>query len=106
MRRITRLIRLARYFVGVERLAAGLTAERAELRPLRQAGIETRTAIDMLAICILVAGAKGEPDIRAQRRRNGTDAALLTVKFKAVAYSKGHNVMDQMCGPNDAQLRL
>ena len=72
---VTRLDRLARSVIDLHQIVARVTAKDAALRVLQQSGIDTSTSTGKLTMAVLAAVAEFETDIRAERQRDGIDAA-------------------------------
>lgn len=72
---VTRLDRLARSVMDLHQIIAQVTAKGAAFRVLQQSGIDTSTSTGKLTLAVLAAVAEFEADIRAERQRDGIDAA-------------------------------
>ena len=72
---VTRLDRLARSVIDLHQIIARVTAKGVAFRALQQQGIDTSTSVGKLTMGVLAAVAEFETDIRAERQRDGIDAA-------------------------------
>ena len=72
---VTRLDRLARSVIDLHQIVARVTAKGVAFRALQQSGIDTSTSVGKLTMGVLAAVAEFETDIRAERQRDGIDAA-------------------------------
>lgn len=72
---VTRLDRLARSVIDLHQLIAQMTEKGAAFRVLQQSGIDTSTSTGKLTLAVLAAVAEFEADIRAERQRDGIEAA-------------------------------
>ena len=72
---VTRLDRLARSVVDLHRTVEQIIAKGADIRALEQSGVDTSTSSGKLTLAILGAVAEFETDIRAERQREGIEAA-------------------------------
>jgi DNA invertase Pin-like site-specific DNA recombinase len=72
---VTKLDRLARSVVDLHRIVDRLAAQGVGFRVLQQSGIDTTTSTGKLTLGILAAVAEFEADIRAERQRDGIEAA-------------------------------
>ena len=72
---VTRLDRLARSVIDLHQIIARVTAKGVAFRVLQQSGIDTSTSTGKLTMAVLAAVAEFEADIRAERQRDGIDAA-------------------------------
>ncbi|WP_295634831.1 recombinase family protein [Novosphingobium sp.] len=72
---VTRLDRLARSVIDLHQIIARVTAKDAAFRVLQQSGIDTSTSTGKLTMAVLAAVAEFETDIRAERQRDGINAA-------------------------------
>jgi DNA invertase Pin-like site-specific DNA recombinase len=72
---VTRLDRLARSVIDLREIVARITGKGAAFRVLQQGEIDTSTATGKLFLTMLGAFAEFEADIRAERQRDGIEAA-------------------------------
>ncbi|WP_370178222.1 recombinase family protein [Alteriqipengyuania sp.] len=72
---VTKLDRLARSVIDLHKIVEQLTAKGVGFRVLQQSGIDTTTSTGKLTLGILAAVAEFEADIRAERQRDGIEAA-------------------------------
>lgn len=72
---VTRLDRLARSVIDLHQIIAKLAEKGAAFRVLQQSGIDTSTSTGKLTLAVLAAVAEFEADIRAERQRDGIEAA-------------------------------
>lgn len=72
---VTRLDRLARSVIDLHQIIAKVTAKGAAFRVLQQSGIDTSTSTGKLTLAVLAAVAEFEADIRAERQKDGIEAA-------------------------------
>jgi DNA invertase Pin-like site-specific DNA recombinase len=72
---VTRLDRLARSVIDLRQIVDRITAKGAALRVLQQGQIDTGTSTGKLFLTMLGAFAEFEADIRAERQRDGIEAA-------------------------------
>lgn len=72
---VTRLDRLARSVIDLHQILAQLAEKGAAFRVLQQSGIDTSTSTGKLTLAVLAAVAEFEADIRAERQRDGIEAA-------------------------------
>jgi DNA invertase Pin-like site-specific DNA recombinase len=79
---VTRLDRLARSVIDLHQLIARVTEKGASFRVLQQSGIDTSTSTGKLTMAVLAAVAEFEADIRAERQRDGIDAAKAKGVYK------------------------
>ena len=79
---VTRLDRLARSVIDLHQIIARLTDKGAAFRVLQQAGIDTSTSTGKLTLAVLAAVAEFEADIRAERQRDGIEAAKAKGVYK------------------------
>jgi DNA invertase Pin-like site-specific DNA recombinase len=79
---VTRLDRLARSVIDLHQIIAKVTTKGAAFRVLQQAGIDTSTSTGKLTLAVLAAVAEFEADIRAERQRDGIEAAKLKGVYK------------------------
>lgn len=79
---VTRLDRLARSVIDLHQIIARVTDKGASLRVLQQAGIDTGTSTGKLTLAVLAAVAEFEADIRAERQRDGIEAAKAKGVYK------------------------
>lgn len=79
---VTRLDRLARSVIDLHQIIARITEKGAAFRVLQQAGIDTSTSTGKLTLAVLAAVAEFEADIRAERQRDGIEAAKAKGVYK------------------------
>ena len=79
---VTRLDRLARSVIDLHQLIAQMTEKGAAFRVLQQSGIDTSTSTGKLTLAVLAAVAEFEADIRAERQRDGIEAAKAKGVYK------------------------
>jgi DNA invertase Pin-like site-specific DNA recombinase len=79
---VTRLDRLARSVIDLHQIVARIADKGASFRVLQQAGIDTTTSTGKLTLGILAAVAEFEADIRAERQRDGIEAAKARGVYK------------------------
>ena len=79
---VTRLDRLARSVIDLHQIIARVTAKGAAFRVLQQAGIDTGTSTGKLTLAVLAAVAEFETDIRAERQKDGIEAAKAKGVYK------------------------
>ena len=79
---VTRLDRLARSVIDLHQIIARLTDKGVAFRVLQQAGIDTSTSTGKLTLAVLAAVAEFEADIRAERQRDGIEAAKAKGVYK------------------------
>lgn len=79
---VTRLDRLARSVIDLHQIIARVTAKSAAFRVLQQAGIDTGTSTGKLTLAVLAAVAEFETDIRAERQKDGIEAAKAKGVYK------------------------
>ena len=79
---VTRLDRLARSVIDLHQLIARITEKGAAFRVLQQSGIDTSTSTGKLTLAVLAAVAEFEADIRAERQRDGIEAAKAKGVYK------------------------
>jgi DNA invertase Pin-like site-specific DNA recombinase len=72
---VTRLDRLARSVIDLHQIIARVAEKGAAFRVLQQAGIDTSTSTGKLTLAVLAAVAEFEADIRAERQKDGIEAA-------------------------------
>lgn len=72
---VTKLDRLARSVIDLHQIVEQLAAKDVGFRVLQQSGIDTTTSTGKLTLGILAAVAEFEADIRAERQRDGIEAA-------------------------------
>lgn len=79
---VTRLDRLARSVIDLHQIIARLTEKGVAFRVLQQSGIDTSTSSGKLLLTMLGAVAEFETDIRAERQRDGIEAAKAKGVYK------------------------
>lgn len=79
---ITRLDRLARSAGDLHNIVAQVQAKGADFRVLQQGGIDTATSTGKLLLGLLAVIAEFEADIRAERQRDGIEAAKAKGVYK------------------------
>lgn len=79
---VTRLDRLARSVIDLHQIIARLTEKGAAFRVLQQSGIDTSTSTGKLTLAVLAAVAEFEADIRAERQKDGIEAAKAKGVYK------------------------
>lgn len=79
---VTRLDRLARSVIDLHQIIASLTNKGVAFRVLQQSGIDTSTSSGKLLLTMLGAVAEFETDIRAERQRDGIEAAKAKGVYK------------------------
>lgn len=79
---VTRLDRLARSVIDLHQIIARVTAKGAAFRVLQQSGIDTSTSTGKLTLAVLAAVAEFETDIRAERQKDGIEAAKAKGVYK------------------------
>lgn len=79
---VTRLDRLARSVIDLHQIIAKVAAKGASFRVLQQSGIDTSTSTGKLTLAVLAAVAEFEADIRAERQRDGIEAAKAKGVYK------------------------
>jgi len=79
---VTRLDRLARSVIDLHQIIAKVTEKGAAFRVLQQSGIDTSTSTGKLTLAVLAAVAEFEADIRAERQRDGIEAAKAKGVYK------------------------
>jgi len=79
---VTRLDRLARSVIDLHQIIARITEKGAAFRVLHQSGIDTSTSTGKLTLAVLAAVAEFETDIRAERQRDGIEAAKAKGVYK------------------------
>lgn len=79
---VTRLDRLARSVIDLHQIIARITENGASFRVLQQAGIDTSTSTGKLTLAVLAAVAEFEGDIRAERQKDGIEAAKAKGVYK------------------------
>lgn len=79
---VTKLDRLARSVIDLHKTVEQLTAKGVGFRVLQQSGIDTTTSTGKLTLGVLAAVAEFEADIRAERQRDGIEAAKAKGVYK------------------------
>lgn len=79
---VTRLDRLARSVIDLHQIIARISEKGAAFRVLQQSGIDTSTSTGKLTMAVLAAVAEFEADIRAERQRDGIEAARAKGVYK------------------------
>src|SRR3546814_9234296 len=79
---VTRLDRLARSVIDLHQIIAKLTEKGVAFRVLQQSGIDTSTSSGKLLLTMLGAVAELETEIRAERQRDGIEAAKAKGVYK------------------------
>ncbi|WP_088185650.1 recombinase family protein [Sphingobium sp. Z007] len=79
---VTRLDRLARSVIDLHHIIAKLTDKGVSFRVLQQSGIDTSTSSGKLLLTMLGAVAEFEADIRAERQKDGIEAAKVKGVYK------------------------
>ncbi|NVD44318.1 recombinase family protein [Qipengyuania atrilutea] len=79
---VTKLDRLARSVIDLHQIVDRLAAKGVGFRVLQQSGIDTTTSTGKLTLGILAAVAEFEADIRAERQRDGIEAAKAKGVYK------------------------
>lgn len=79
---VTRMDRLARSVIDLHQIIAAVTEKGASFRVLQQAGIDTSTSTGKLTLAVLAAVAEFEGDIRAERQKDGIEAAKAKGVYK------------------------
>lgn len=79
---VTRLDRLARSVIDLHQIIAKVTEKGAAFRVLQQSGIDTSTSTGKLTLAVLAAVAEFEADIRAERQKDGIEAAKARGVYK------------------------
>jgi DNA invertase Pin-like site-specific DNA recombinase len=79
---VTRLDRLARSVLDLHQIIAKVAAKGASFRVLQHDGIDTSTSTGKLTLAVLAAVAEFEADIRAERQRDGIEAAKANGVYK------------------------
>lgn len=79
---VTRLDRLARSVIDLHQIIAKLAEKGVAFRVLQQSGIDTSTSTGKLLLTMLGAVAEFEADIRAERQRDGIEAARARGVYK------------------------
>lgn len=79
---ITRLDRLARSAGDLHNIVGQVQAKGADFRVLQQGGIDTATSTGKLLLGLLAVIAEFEADIRAERQRDGIEAAKAKGVYK------------------------
>lgn len=79
---ITRLDRLARSVIDLHQIVEKVSEKGAAFRVLQQSGIDTSTSTGKLTLAVLAAVAEFEADIRAERQRDGIEAAKVKGVYK------------------------
>ena len=86
---VTRLDRLARSVIDLHQIIARVTAKGVAFRALQQQGIDTSTSVGKLTMGVLAAVAEFETDIRAERQRDGINAAKANGVYQGRPPTKG-----------------
>ena len=68
--------------IDLHQIVAKVTAKGAAFRVLQQSGIDTSTSTGKLTLAVLAAVAEFEADIRAERQRDGIEAAKAKGVYK------------------------
>ena len=79
---VTRLDRLARSVIDLHQIVEQVSEKGAAFRVLQQSGIDTSTSTGKLTMGVLAAVAEFEADIRAERQRDGIEAAKAKGVYK------------------------
>lgn len=79
---VTRLDRLARSVIDLHQTIATVAEKGAAFRVLHQAQIDTSTSTGKLTLAVLAAVAEFETDIRAERQKDGIEAAKAKGVYK------------------------
>ena len=79
---VTKLDRLARSVIDLHQIIAELSDKGVAFRVLQQSGIDTSTSSGKLLLTMLGAVAEFENDIRAERQRDGIEAAKAKGVYK------------------------
>lgn len=79
---VTKLDRLARSVIDLHQIVEQLAAKGVGFRVLQQSGIDTTSSTGKLTMGILAAVAEFEADIRAERQRDGIEAAKAKGTYK------------------------
>ncbi len=79
---VTRLDRLARSVIDLHQIVARLAGKGVDFRVLQQSGIDTSTSTGKLLLTMLGAVAEFEADIRAERQKDGIEAAKAKGVYK------------------------
>lgn len=79
---VTRMDRLARSVIDLHQIIARVTEKGAAFRVLQQSGIDTSTSTGKLTLAVLAAVAEFEADIRAERQKDGIEAAKAKGVYK------------------------
>lgn len=79
---VTRLDRLARSVIDLHQIVAKLTAKGVEFLVLQQSGIDTTRPEGKMLLTMLGAVAEFETDIRAERQKDGIEAAKAKGVYK------------------------
>lgn len=82
---VTRLDRLARSVIDLHQIIARITEKGAAFRVLHQSGIDTSTStgkLTLAVLAVLAAVAEFETDIRAERQKDGIEAAKAKGAYK------------------------
>ena len=79
---VTKLDRLARSVIDLHQIVERITEKGAAFRVLQQSGIDTSTSTGKLTLAVLAAVAEFEADIRAERQRDGIEAAKVKGIYK------------------------
>lgn len=79
---VTRLDRLARSVIDLHQIVEKVSEKGAAFRVLQQSGIDTSTSTGKLTMGVLAAVAEFEADIRAERQRDGIEAAKTKGVYK------------------------
>jgi DNA invertase Pin-like site-specific DNA recombinase len=79
---VTKLDRLARSVIDLHQIVARMTEKGVAFRVLQQSGIDTSTSTGKLTLAVLAAVAEFEADIRAERQKDGIEAAKAKGVYK------------------------
>ena len=79
---VTRLDRLARSVIDLHQIIARLMDKGVAFKVLHQSGIDTSTSTGKLTLAVLAAVAEFETDIRAERQKDGIEAAKAKGVYK------------------------
>lgn len=103
---ITRLDRLARSVIDLHQIVGQIVAKGAALRVLQQSGIDTGSSSGKLTLAILAAVAEFEADIRAERQRDGIEAAKARGVYKGGKPRVDREAIEKALGDGESPTAL
>lgn len=103
---VTRLDRLARSVIDLHQIIQRVSDKGAAFKVLQQSGIDTGTSTGKLTLAVLAAVAEFESDIRAERQKDGIEAAKAKGVYKGRPASIKPEVIREALAAGEAPAAL